>query len=104
MIIMKKSKGFITVCNSLVLFVSSIRDFLKGKNSRKMVNRGRRVEIRNSGDNRSNGILSDYRRINTGVVIKMGHFLSLMMLGMSMKSSYKERLISTMKGRKIKEG
>ena len=104
MIIMKKSKGFITVCNSLVLFVSNIRDFLKGKNSRKMVNRGRRGEIRGSGDNRSNGIWSDYRRINTGVVIKMGYFLSLMMLGMSMESSYKERLISTMKGRKIKEG
>jgi hypothetical protein len=69
-----------------------------------MVNRGRRGEIRNSGDNRSNGIWSDYRRINTGVVIKMGYFLSLMMLGMSMESSYKERLISTMKGRKIKEG
>jgi hypothetical protein len=29
-----------TVCNSLVPFILSIRDFLKGENGRKMVNKG----------------------------------------------------------------
>ena len=45
-----------TVCNSLVPFVSSIRDFLKGKKSRKMAKRGRRVEIGKSGENLSKGV------------------------------------------------
>jgi hypothetical protein len=37
-----------SVCNSLVPFVSSIWDFLKGKNGREMVNR----------------VWSDYRRVS----------------------------------------
>jgi hypothetical protein len=37
---------------------------------------GRRGEIRKSGDNRSNGIWMDYRRINIRAVIKMGYFLT----------------------------
>jgi hypothetical protein len=51
-----------------------------------MVNRGRRVEIRESGDNRSNGIWSDYRRMNIRVVIKMGVFFGSMLLEISMVS------------------
>lgn len=68
-----------------------------------MVNRGRGKEIRKSSDDRFNWIWSDYRRMKIRAVLKMGYFLCLMMLGMSMEWIYKGRLISTTKGRKIKE-
>lgn len=57
-----------------------------------------------NSDDLFNRVCRDYRGINIRAVIKMGYFLCLMMLGMSMECIYKERLISTTKGRKIKEG
>jgi hypothetical protein len=69
-----------------------------------MAKRRQRGEIIKSGDDLFNGVWNDYSGMNIRAVIKMGYFLSLMMLGMSMECVYKERLISTKKGRKIKEG
>jgi len=68
-----------------------------------MVKRWRRGEIRKRVDNGYNKIWIDYRRINIRAVIKRGYFLCLMMLERSMECIYKGRLISTTKGRKIKE-